>query len=106
MRSISSAAMWRLGTVTALLLLSAGCAQVAVVREGRASATPLSDGTLDIYVSHGMLQSADRSALLQKWDVTATEGCSGKKYTLLGEQSTGQAPGGTMFIQGKVRCAK
>ena len=93
------------GILITISLLIAGCAQVGVVKEGRASATPLSDGLMDVYVTHGLLQSADRSALLQKWDATATEGCKGK-YTPAGEQSTGQAPGGTMFIQGKVRCNK
>ena len=101
----SISALLRTIAFFAIATLVTACAQVGVVKEGRASATPLSDGVLDVYVTHGLLQSADRSALLQKWDSTATEGCKGK-YTAVGEQSTGQAPGGTMFIQGKVRCNK
>ena len=99
-------ALPRCGIAIAISLLFAGCAQVALVTDGRASTTPLPDGLVDVYVTHGLMQTADRSALLQKWDATATAGCSGKKYTLVGEQSTGQATGGPMFIQGKVRCSR
>lgn len=87
--------------ILAVGLATAGCSTVEQMKDGRVTATPMPDGTIDIYSSGGIF--TDRSIILQKWNAAAMDACKGP-YTMVGERKT--LVGGVMSIEGRILCTK
>ena len=87
--------------ITIVSFSFSGCAMAKRVKEGTSNVTQLSNGQYDIYVAGGII--SDRSALLKKWEELANQSCNGN-YEVTKEQTTGQSPGGSMTIEGRIRC--
>jgi hypothetical protein len=88
--------------IIALVVLSfGGCAMMQGAKEGRVVVTPLANKQYDIYSAGGI--SSDRSKIIKKWEEAADNTCNGK-YTVVKEMTTGQSPGGSMTVEGRIRC--
>lgn len=78
-----------------------GCAMAQRMKEGTVEVTPLANKQYDIWAAGGIV--SNRSALIKKWEDAANETCHGN-YEITKEQTTGQSPGGSMTIEGRIRC--
>lgn len=87
--------------ITLVGLSFGGCAMVQSAKEGRVVVTPLSNKEYDIYVAGGVV--SDRANIIRKWEAAAHNSCNGK-YTVVKEMTTGQSPGGSMTVDGRIRC--
>ena len=74
---------------------------VKSAKEGKVVVTPLSNNEYDIWSAGGVV--SDRSKIIKKWEDAANTTCNGN-YEITKEQTTGQSPGGTMTIEGRIRC--
>ena len=71
------------------------------MKEGRVVVTPLSNNEYDIWSAGGIV--SNRSKIIKKWEDAANQACNGN-YEITKEQTTGQSPGGSMTIEGRIRC--